>query len=114
MPAENARQNRVPFLEERWTLEVTFDLLEDQNQTNWRPELQGVDEAYRFAKYAAVQSGGLWEEIREMVKWPKGSRTVTVTADILDYLANLQQWVTYNTVPRQIKLVRNHRERGGE
>ena len=47
-----------------------------------------------------------------MVKWEKGSRTVIVTADILDYLARLMEWATMNTVPRQVKLVRNHRERG--
>jgi hypothetical protein len=102
----------VPFVQERWTLEVTFDLIEDQDQSGWNPNLQGVDEAFRFARYAATQSGGLWEEFREFVKWPKGSRTVTVTSDILDYLANLQSWVVMNTVPRQVKLVRNHQERG--
>lgn len=107
MPARN-----VPFLQERWTLEVTFDLIEDQDQSGWSPELQGVDEAFRFARFACVQSGGLWEEFREMVKWEKGSRTVIVTADVLDYLARLMEWATMNTVPRQVKLVRNHRERG--
>lgn len=106
MPARD-----VPFLEERWTLEVTFDLLEDQAKSD-QGEYRGVDEAYRFAKYAATQSGGLWEEFREMIKWPKGSRTVTVTADVLDYLANLQQWVTMHTIPRQVKLVRNDGSRG--
>lgn len=106
MPARD-----VPFLEERWTLEVTFDLLEDQAKSD-QGEYAGVDEAYRFAKYAATQSGGLWEEFREMIKWPKGSRTVTVTADVLDYLANLQQWVTMHTIPRQVKLVRNDGSRG--
>lgn len=111
MPAENARENRVPFLEERWTLEVTFDLMEDQAKSD-QGEYHGVDEAFRFVRYAAEQSGGLWEEIREMVKWPKGSRTVTVTADVLDYLCNLQTWVTYHTIPRQMKLTRNHGERG--
>lgn len=111
MPAENARQNHVPFLEERWSLEVTFDLMEDQTR-NDGGEYEGVDEAYRFAKFAAVQSGGLWEEIREMIKWPKGSRTVTVTADVLDYLARLMDWATMHTIPRQVKLVRNHHERG--
>src|ERR1044072_7476148 len=107
MPARD-----VPFLEERWTLEVTFDLIEDQDQSGWSSELQGVDEAFRFARFACEQSGGLWEEFREMVKWPKGSRTVTVTADILDYLVRLMEWATMHTVPRQVKLVRNHRERG--
>ncbi|QEQ93633.1 hypothetical protein SEA_ZUKO_55 [Streptomyces phage Zuko] len=102
----------TPFMEERWTLEVTFDLIEDQDQSGWSPSLQDVDEAFRFARYAATQSGGLWEEFREMIKWPKGSRTVTVTADVLDYLVNLMDWTTMHTVPRQVKLVRNHRERG--
>lgn len=112
MPAENARQNRVPFMEERWTLEVTFDLLVDQDKSNWGTEFQGVDEAFMFARYAATQSGGLWEEFREMIKWPKGSRTVTVTADVLDYLARLSDWALMNTIPRQVKLVRNDSQRG--
>lgn len=106
MPARD-----VPFVEERWTLEVTFDLIEDQDRSGWGPECQGVDEAFRFARFAAEQSGGLWEEFREMIKWPKGSRTVTVTADVLDYLARLSDWAMMNTIPRQVKLVRNGKER---
>lgn len=102
----------VPFMQERWTLEVTFDLIEDQDQTHWSPELQGVDEAFRFARFAATQSGGLWEEIREMIKWPKGSRTVTVTSDVLDYLVRCSDWATMHTIPRQVKLVRNDGSRG--
>lgn len=111
MPAENARENRVPFMEERWTLEVTFDLLEDQAKSDLG-ENHGVDEAFRFARFAAEQSGGLWEEIREIIKWPKGSRTVTVSSDILDYLARLQDWATMHTIPRQVKLTRNEGSRG--
>ncbi|QWT29836.1 hypothetical protein PP631_gp055 [Streptomyces phage KimJongPhill] len=111
MPAEGARENHVPFVEERWTLTVTFDLMEDQDKSD-QGEYRGVDEAFRFARYAATLSGGLWEEVREMMKWPKGSRTVTVTSDVLDYLCTLQTWVTYHTIPRQMKLVRNDGSRG--
>lgn len=106
MPTRN-----VPFAPERWTLEVTFDLMEDQDKSD-QGEYRGVDEAFRFARYAATQSGALWEEYRVFMKWPKGSRTVTVTSDVLDYLANLQQWCTYHTIPRQMKLVRNEGGRG--
>lgn len=101
----------VPFVQERWTLEVTFDLIEDQT-SYVGGEYHGVDEAFRFVRHAAQESGGLWEEFREMIKWPKGSRTVTVTSDILDYLCNLQTWVTFHTIPRQMKLVRNKGGRG--
>lgn len=99
----------VPFVQESWTLEVTFDLVGDQTG---QEEYAGVDEAFMFARYAATESGGLWEEFREFMKWPKGSRTVTVTSDVLDYLARLQTWLMYHTIPRQVKLVRNKGDRG--
>lgn len=104
-----SRVEAVQFQPERWTLEVTFDSIEEQKKSiMWN----GVDEAFSFAKHAADQSGALWEEVREMIKWPKGSRTVTVTADILDYLANLQQWVTFHSIPKRVELVRNVEGRG--
>jgi hypothetical protein len=101
----------VAFVEERWTLTVTFDLMKDQT-TYDGGEHYGVDEAFRFARFAAEQCGGLWEEFREIIKWPKGSRTVTVTSDILDYLVRLMDWVAMHTIPRQVKLVRNEGSRG--
>lgn len=106
-----SRLEDVEFQRERWSLLVTFDLMEDQDRSD-QGEYRGVDEAYRFAKYAASQSGALWEELREMMKWPKGSRTVEITSDVLDYLAMLQQWVTYHTIPRKMELVRNDGSRG--
>ncbi len=106
MPARD-----VAFVQERWTLTVTFDRLKDQS-TYSDGEFAGVDEAFRFARYAGEQCGGLWEEFREMIKWPKGSRTVTVTADVLDYLVRLMNWVTMNAIPVSIRLIRNDKERG--
>ena len=106
-----SRTKTVEFQRQRWSLIVTFDSLESQAKSDW-DEYRGVDEAFRFVRYAAETSGALWEELREMIQWPKGSRTIEVSADIVDYLATLQQWVTFHTIPLRVELVRNDKERG--
>lgn len=106
-----SRIKTVEFQRQRWSLIVTFDSLAAQAESDWY-EFDGVDEAYRFVRQVAETFGGLWEELREMVQWPKGSRTIEVSADIVDYLATLQQWVTFHTIPLKVELVRNDKGRG--
>jgi hypothetical protein len=97
------------YRDEAWTLHVTFDPVETAHLES------GVDEPFAFARYAANRSGALHEEMPVFMKWEKdeetGTRTVTVTSDVLDYLSNLQVWVSYHTIPRKVELVRN-KERG--
>lgn len=96
------------YRDEAWTLRVKFDPPETAHLES------GVDEAYAFAKHAANMSGALHEEIPVFMKWEKHedeTRTVTVTSDVVDYLANLQQWCTYHTIPLRVDLIRNEKGR---
>lgn len=96
----------VHYIEDRWVLEVTFDSIEDQKKSRAGYAWNGVDEAFSFVRHAVDTSGVMSWEIRQMVKWEKGSRTVTITSYTIDYLDTLQGWVTMFTIPVKMELKR--------
>lgn len=100
----------VHYIEERWVLEVTFDSFEKQNEREGYWTSDGIDDAWRFVRHVVDQCGGVSWEIREFVKWEKGSRTVTVTSDVIEFLADLQSWVTMHCIPVKMELRRTEDE----
>lgn len=98
----------VHYIEERWVLEVTFDSIEDQKADQYVSNpTPGVDEAWSFVRHAVNECGGVSWEIREFIKWEKGSRTVTVTSDVIEFLADLQHWLVMMTIPVKVELRRS-------
>jgi hypothetical protein len=88
------------FQQGRWSLVVEFDDWENQDNCE-------MDEAFAFSLFVGRTFGGLWEELREIMKWEKGTRQVEVSSNMIDYLAKLMEWIMYHTIPKQVELKRN-------
>lgn len=95
------------FQQGRWSLHVEFDPYNPEDE-------ESRDETYLFMMHVARTFGGLWEEIREVMRHEKGTTRVEVSCDLLDYLARVMDWVMFHTIPKEIRLVRNvSHEAGG-
>jgi len=83
----------------KWTLHVEFDPAGSDSEA-W-------DETVMFMMRVARSFGGLWEELREIMAHEIGTTKVEVTVDTLEWLAGLMEWVSYHTIPREMRLTRN-------
>ena len=96
---ESASAPERKFQQEKWSLHLEFDP-HDADDPDW-------DETVMFMMYVARTFGGLWEELREILSHEIGTTKVEISTNELDYLGRLMQWVTYHTIPREMRLVRN-------
>lgn len=83
----------------KWTLHVEFDPPGSG--------IEGWDETVMFMMRVARSFGGLWEELREIMVHEIGTTKVEVTVDTLEWLSSLMEWVSYHTIPREMRLTRN-------
>jgi len=94
------------FEPERWSLFVQFDSLEEQLASDgWQPQ----GERLAFEEHVLADFGGLFEELPEIFRTHSDGR-VEVTGDIT-FMADLLDWLTANTIPREVRLVRNQERR---
>lgn|SRR5262245_3197698 len=95
------------FQRERWSLFVEFDPSSDARANDtvlWF--VDGSTERYALAAHVAKTFGGLPEEVPELTLQHDDGR-IEITDRITDWLATVVEWIFTNTIPREVKLVRN-------
>ena len=86
-----------------WKLVVEFDSLEKQQQDPVS-EYFVLGDAAEFYRFALQQWGVEAEDAEDDIKWD--GDTVTVFADVLDYLHDIVGWVMSQTIPKKLTLER--------
>ena len=106
------KRRAAKFQQGRWSLYVTFDPVAAQFSGGYGREFE---EAWKFCMWVARNFGGLHFELPEILRWERyadtGRTHVEVSVDILDFQARALDWLTYHTIPVEVRLVRNG-ERG--
>lgn len=87
----------------RWTLTVTFDTLATIQADGMSGVVVGEDGD--FIREIVRLWGLDRDELNEIITWDK--TTVTVQADVLDYLVDVIRWVIMTTIPQHMELTRN-------
>jgi hypothetical protein len=96
--------------QDRWTLIVEFDSIQETIRTNNYEG--GVGEAGEFYSFLREYWGSMDpEELDECIVWK--DETVTATTDIIDSLSEPIKWIMAYSVPKSMTLTRNEsRSRG--
>jgi hypothetical protein len=93
------------FQGERWSLFVVFDSYDIQ-ASDTREMLNVLGEKAALESHILNTFGGLPEEYAEIVRHHNDGR-MEISSGQVEYLAQIMEWVTYHTIPQEMKLVRN-------